>query len=101
MLGVEWVFEDSKVKFWVNCKEASELASRAMDATLPLSSRLTLKLHHNLCENCARFAVQLNVIRRMINIDARSHTYEATLSLEAKHRIGTELQKKLNGSALH
>jgi hypothetical protein len=96
MPGVERVLGGSKVRFWVNCKEASELASRAMDATLPLSSRFALKLHHNICENCARFALQLTVIRRLMKTDEPSDTYEATLSQEAKHRIETELQKKLD-----
>ena len=84
------------MNLWVSCKEASELASRAMDATLPLSSRFALKLHHRICENCARFAVQLNVIHRVIQTNAPCDTYEATLSQEAKHRIETELQKKLD-----
>ncbi len=84
------------MNLWVSCKEASELASRAMDTTLPLSNRLALKLHHSICANCTRFAVQLNVIRRLIKTDEASDTYEATLSPEAKRRIATELQKKLD-----
>ncbi len=84
------------MNLWVSCKEASELASRAMDTTLPLSSRFALKLHHNICENCARFAVQLNVIRRLIQAEVVSDKHEATLSQAAKRRIETELQKKLD-----
>ncbi len=84
------------MSLWVSCKGASELASRAMDETLPLSSRFALKLHHSICANCARFAVQLNMIRRLLHTAPAPDKDEATLSQEARHRIETELQKKLD-----
>jgi hypothetical protein len=47
------------MKWMPTCKETTALASRAMDERLPLSSRMALRLHLAICENCARFNRQL------------------------------------------
>lgn len=84
------------MSLWIKCKDASELASRAMDQGLPLASRVALNLHHLVCVNCARYARQLMEIRRLLKWESTVESYDAAmLSQEAVHRIKTELQKRL------
>ena len=97
MPGVKWIFGGIKVKFWIKCKDASELTSRAMDESLPLSARFALKLHYMVCVNCARCAMQLNEIRRLLQLEQGARKDDGiTLSRDAAHRIEAELQKRLN-----
>lgn len=96
MSGIEWIFGGTEVSLWLKCKGATELASQAMDQTLPLQKRFALKLHHLVCLNCARYAKQLHEIRRLISQDwARDNDEALGLSPEAAVRIETELHKKL------
>lgn len=95
MPGVKRIFEGITLKFWIKCKDASELSSRAMDESLPLSARFALKLHHVVCANCARCAAQLNQMRRLLRTDLTGDE-GLGLSHEAALRITTELQRKLN-----
>jgi len=82
---------------WIKCKDASVLASQAMDRSLPLTSRLALKIHHLVCVNCARYARQLMAIRRLLKRESTGESYDAPmLSPEAAHRIKTELHKRLD-----
>ena len=84
------------MKLWIKCKQASELASRAMDQRLPLSARFALKLHHWVCANCARYARQLHEIRRLLRFTPKADEDAASLSTEAMQRIETELHKRLD-----
>jgi len=85
------------VKLWINCKSATELASLAMDLALPLSARVALKLHHLVCVNCARYARQLDLIRRLVRHEsAAALEHEPALSDSAKARIENELLRKLD-----
>ena len=84
------------MSLWLKCKDATELASLAMDQALPLHKRFALKLHHLVCINCARYAKQLHEIRRLLRQDwARDNDEALGLSPEAALRIETELHKKL------
>lgn len=84
------------MSLWLKCKGASELASRAMDQRLSLSNRIALKLHYLVCAYCARYAGQLNEIRRLLHLEWAADPKDApTLSLEARQRIETELHRKL------
>ena len=49
-------------KLMLNCKEASEFASRALDDELPLMSRFLLKLHLWMCRPCAACRKQIQFI---------------------------------------
>lgn len=95
MPGIKWLSEGFTLKFWIKCKHASELSSRALDESLPLSARAALKLHHVVCANCARCAAQFKQMRGLLRTD---FTYRegSGLSREAALRITTELQRKLN-----
>ena len=68
-----------------------------MDQRLPLPARFALKLHHLVCENCARYARQILEIRRLLRLSPGADEDAAvSLSPEAVHRIETELQKRLD-----
>lgn len=48
----------------LNCKEASALASRALNQRLPLMQRLSLKFHLMMCHGCSGFFRQITFLRR-------------------------------------
>jgi hypothetical protein len=84
------------VNVWIRCREASELASRALDGKLPLPRWLALRLHQMICTNCTRFAAQLDEMRRLLHFEQTAATDETErLDPEARRRIAEELQKKL------
>ena len=84
------------MKWMPTCRETTALASRAMDERLPLSSRMALRLHLAICENCARFNRQLQEMRRLFRAEAAADEDGAPgLDPDARQRIATTLQKKL------
>ena len=56
------------VHWMINCKEHSELVSEAMDHTLPLKSRMAVKLHQWVCSPCRFFARQMYALRTICRI---------------------------------
>lgn len=82
------------MKWMATCKETTALASRAMDERLPLSDQLALRLHLAVCNNCARFAQQLQEMRRQFRIETSDNDDAPGLAHEARQRIANELQKK-------
>ena len=50
----------------IDCKEASRLLSQAMDQKLPLWDRARLRLHLAVCDACANFSHQLQLLRRAL-----------------------------------
>jgi len=50
----------------IDCKEASRLLSQAMDQKLPLWDRARLRLHLAVCDACANFSRQLQLLRRAL-----------------------------------
>lgn len=83
------------MKGWVRCREASQLASRALDTRLGLADRLTLRLHLAICANCARFAAQLREMRRLLREPAADDDgKDAGLSEAARARIEKELRDR-------
>jgi anti-sigma factor RsiW len=83
------------MNWMATCREATELASRAMDERLPLSNRMALRLHLAICKNCARFSQQLQEMRRLFREEAAAYDDANGLAPEARQRIASELQKKL------
>ncbi len=83
------------MKWMPTCKDATELASRALDERLPLSSRMALRLHLAICDNCARFNLQLQEMRRLFRLETAADDDAPGLAPEARQRIASELQKKL------
>jgi hypothetical protein len=76
----------------LNCKQASLLASRAMDERLPFREIMALRLHLWLCRNCTRFTKQLNFLR---NTASHSKSYlDFRLTDEARQRIAQVLENQ-------
>jgi predicted anti-sigma-YlaC factor YlaD len=79
---------------WIStCKETTVLVSRAMDQRLPFSARVAMRLHLAICENCARFAQQLQDMRRQFRAQMAADDEAAGLPPEARQRIEEALQK--------
>ena len=85
------------MKWIVTCKETSMLASRAMDERLPFADRMAMRMHLAICRNCARFNQQLQEMRRLFRAETGADEAIAPgLTPEARQRIETEMQKKLD-----
>ena len=52
--------------FHINCKQASRMLSEASDRKLPLSGRITLRIHLGICDACSNFSKQLEFLRRAV-----------------------------------
>ena len=83
------------MKWRTTCKETTELASRALDERLGLGERLAMRMHLLICTNCARFAQQIQDMRKVLRRDATDEAGPG-LSDDARQRIETELQNKLD-----
>ena len=84
------------MRWMPTCKQVTELASREMDDHLPLLDRLGLKMHLAICRNCRRFTVQLEEMRRLLQLETGADDDAVGLDPDARRRIETELQKKLD-----
>jgi len=82
------------MKWMPTCRETTELASRAMDARLSFADRMALRLHLAICDNCARFNQQIQDMRRFFREETADDTMPG-LTDDARQRIATELQKRL------
>jgi hypothetical protein len=83
------------MKWMPTCRDATELASRAMDERLTLSNRLALRFHLAICRNCTRFNHQLQEMRRLFRAETAAEDAAPGLAPDARQRIASELQKKL------
>ena len=84
------------MKWMPTCQETTELASRAMDEQLPFPERMAMQLHLAMCKNCARFAQQIQEMRRQFRVETVADENAPGLAHEARQRIANELQKKLD-----
>lgn len=84
------------MKWMLTCRETTELASRAMDERLPFADRMAMRLHLAICANCARFNQQLEDMRRLFRIETGDGDDAPGLPADARQRIASELQKKLD-----
>lgn len=76
----------------LNCRHASQLASRAMDEKLPFWKSLSLKIHLLLCRSCNNFSKQLDFLRKISRHGIDIPDFQ--LTDEAKHRIAATLSDK-------
>jgi predicted anti-sigma-YlaC factor YlaD len=47
----------------LNCKQASELLSQALDRDITLREKILLKLHLLICHGCSNFSKQMTLMR--------------------------------------
>ena len=83
------------MKWMPTCREATELASRAMDERLPFVDRMAMRFHLAICDNCTRFNRQLQEMRRLFRAETKADDDAPGLDPDARQRIASELQKKL------
>lgn len=77
----------------LNCKQASQLMSRAMDNELPFWKRISLKMHLMVCDGCNNFSSQTRLLRMAARAFGTSrHGDKIRLSDEARQRIYKALQ---------
>jgi hypothetical protein len=55
----------------LNCRQASELLSRTHEETLPLGTRVKLRLHVMMCRCCAPLGHNLELLSSAINRQSR------------------------------
>lgn len=48
-----------------SCRQAAELASRAMEEPLPALDRARLLMHQMMCSGCRNFSRQMSFLRRI------------------------------------
>lgn len=75
----------------LNCKQASLLASRAMDEKLPYWKNSLLKLHLLLCRSCANFTRQMAFLREASRRYGNSR--DLRLTEDARKRILNALKR--------
>lgn len=69
------------------CKETSQLVTLLAVRPLSWKDRLAMRIHLIVCDNCARFARQMKLIREWL----RTEEENGNLSDVARVRIGTKL----------
>lgn len=84
------------MKWKTTCKETTELASRAMDERLSFGDRVAMRMHLAICKNCRRFTQQLQDMRRLFRTETAADDDVPGLAPEARQRIASELQDKLD-----
>ena len=79
----------------MTCKETAQLASEALDRSLTLYERVTLRLHLFRCDMCSRYVRQLKFLQRACaDADEEKLTDVAELTDEARKRIRTRLNQE-------
>ena len=79
----------------LSCKEATLLASKALDTQLTARERLAVRLHLLYCRGCARFARHIQFLRRAARMTT-DHLPTAAMQLpqKARERIRTALHRE-------
>ncbi|MFO7713838.1 zf-HC2 domain-containing protein [Desulfosarcina sp.] len=84
------------MKLWMlRCQDVSQKVSQSMDASLPLSHRLAVRMHLMMCRYCARFQRQLVMLRQLSRAEDPYRASDKTpenLSETTKRRIKEKLR---------
>jgi hypothetical protein len=77
----------------LDCRHATQLASRAMEERLPLRQRIALRFHLLLCDACTNFVRQLKLLRAAMTQVRRAaeNAPGITLSQQARKRIAAAM----------
>lgn len=75
-----------------NCKETSLLVTRSMDHKLGWTDRLGMRIHLAVCDNCARFMKQMQLLRAWLHSEEDSS--QPGLTEESRERIARKLQER-------
>lgn len=82
----------------LNCKRAAALLSASLERGLPLRERLLLRLHLRFCAACARYRVQLLLLRHALRrlarrIEEQPVSDMPALTPDARARLKRNLQR--------
>lgn len=81
----------------ISCRDLAERASDYLDRDLPLRSRLQVRLHLLLCENCRRYLDQLratvDLVRRSLGQAAMPADSETQLLAAVRARALTDRRR--------
>ena len=79
-----------------SCREASRLASTAVDRPLPLARRLELRLHLAMCAACRAYRRQIGAIDRLVRAHGSGPGGDSEIRLdpEARRRIAEALRRR-------
>lgn len=79
-----------------SCREASRLASTAIDRPLPFTRRVELRLHLAMCAACRAYRRQLITLDRLVRgrIASEEEDREIRLDPEARRRIAEALRRR-------
>lgn len=82
------------VRVMPSCRDVSELVSQSMDQRLPLTKRMTIRLHVSMCSLCRRYEKQLRLLREGARhfADPEENTAQSSLSPEAAERLKKALE---------
>ncbi len=80
----------------LNCRETSKLASESMDRSLPLGTRISMRLHLMMCRFCRRYFHQIRFIREALKLTDEEYNADLdssviTLPPDARERIEESL----------
>lgn len=80
----------------LKCKQASQLASRALDEKLSMREHFALKFHLLICEYCSRFSQQLKALNVAINNIGTNIEVDNSITLptETKNRINQSIESQ-------
>ena len=94
--SIVWVWKHTP-----NCAEMSRLASRSLEQSLSLRTRLKMRLHYLICAWCKRYFKQLRFLHEAApHFDEHAGTLPVrSLSIEARRRIMQRLQGMENKSS--
>ena len=74
------------------CKETSVLVTQSLDRKLNWTERLGMRVHLAVCDNCARFVRQMQLLRTWIGSEEDSG--QPGLSEEGRERIANRLEEE-------
>jgi hypothetical protein len=81
----------------LSCKDATRLISQSMDASLPITKRISVRIHLLTCIFCTRYEQQLRLIRETLRRISATEDHPEwpageNLSPEARDRIKKSLR---------
>lgn len=75
-----------------NCKETSLLVTQSLDRRLTWREHLGMRVHLAICDNCARFAKQMRLIREWLGKEDEAG--QPGLPDEGRERIARKLREE-------
>ena len=95
-MTISSIMKDFLARITPPCRDVTRLSSESMDRTLPLLTRIKLRLHLMICEGYAQYRQQLLALRQATRRSA-SETHpqdDAQLSSAAKARLKEALRAR-------